>query len=101
MAPYDADTLRALDAFSWLGLQGVYMHRHSFSIAFAQAQVACGLRGAIAFGLAMQLPHLEGSTREGISAIESATLVIVVLSTLIFGGATGWRLKFIAVSRSL
>ena len=52
--------------------------------------VACGLRGAIAFGLAMRLPQVEGSSEQGTPAIESATLIIVVLSTLVFGGATGW-----------
>ena len=51
--------------------------------------VACGLRGAIAFGLAMRLPQVEGSPEPGTPAIESATLIIVVLSTLVFGGATG------------
>lgn len=54
---------------------------------------AVGLRGAVAYGLAVNLPQIEGESDEGIPAIESATLVIVVLSTLIIGGATGPLLR--------
>ena len=55
---------------------------------------AVGLRGAVAYGLALNLPQIEGESDEGIPAIESATLVIVVLSTLILGGATGPLLRY-------
>jgi NhaP-type Na+/H+ or K+/H+ antiporter len=55
---------------------------------------AVGLRGAVAYGLALNLPQIEGESDEGIPAIESATLVTVVLSTLILGGATGPLLRF-------
>ena len=54
---------------------------------------AVGLRGAVAYGLALNLPQVEGESDEGIPAIESATLVIVVLSTLILGSATGPLLR--------
>ena len=54
---------------------------------------AVGLRGAVAYGLALNLPQIEGESDEGIPAIESATLVIVVLSTLILGSATGPLLR--------
>ena len=54
---------------------------------------AVGLRGAVAYGLALNLPQIEGESNEGIPAIESATLVIVVLSTLILGSATGPLLR--------
>lgn len=54
---------------------------------------AVGLRGAVAYGLALNLPQIEGESDEGIPAVESATLVIVVLSTLILGSATGPLLR--------
>ncbi len=54
---------------------------------------AVGLRGAVAYGLALNLPQIESESDEGIPAIESATLVIVVLSTLILGSATGPLLR--------
>ena len=50
---------------------------------------ACGLRGAVAYGLAVNLPNIDAESDEGIPAIESATLVIVLVSTLLFGGITG------------
>ncbi len=50
---------------------------------------ACGLRGAVAYGLAVNLPNIDAESDEGIPAIESATLVIVLVSTLLFGGVTG------------
>ena len=55
---------------------------------------AVGLRGAVAYGLALNLPQIEGESDDGIPAIESATLVIVVASTLILGGATGPLLRY-------
>ncbi|KAK9915576.1 hypothetical protein WJX75_001018 [Coccomyxa subellipsoidea] len=54
---------------------------------------AVGLRGAVAYGLALNLPQIEGESDEGIPAIESATLVIVVASTLFLGAATGPLLR--------
>jgi hypothetical protein len=48
----------------------------------------------VAYGLALNLPQIKGESDEGIPAIESATLIIVVLSTLIIGGATGPLLRF-------
>ena len=54
---------------------------------------AVGLRGAVAYGLALNLPQMEAESEEGIPAIESATLVIVVLSTLVLGSATGPLLR--------
>lgn len=46
------------------------------------ALAACGLRGAVAYGLAVNLPAIKGESRHGIPAIEAATLVAVVASTL-------------------
>lgn len=50
-------------------------------------QWACGLRGAVAYALAAfmtQLPKAQPS-----EPIETATLIIVVFSTICFGGLTG------------
>ena len=50
---------------------------------------AVGLRGAVAYGLAVNLPQINEESNQGMEAIESATLVIVVISTIVFGGLTG------------
>ncbi|KAK9809257.1 hypothetical protein WJX72_012251 [[Myrmecia] bisecta] len=55
---------------------------------------AVGLRGAVAYGLAVNLPQIDAESNEGIPAIESATLVVVIVSTLLFGGLTGPLLQF-------
>ena len=57
---------------------------------------SAGLRGAVAFGLVLQLrptPGPDQEPQEGLPAIEAATLVIVVVSTLLFGTATGPLLR--------
>ena len=57
---------------------------------------SAGLRGAVAFGLVLQLrptPGPDQAPQEGLPAIEAATLVIVVISTLVFGTATGPLLR--------
>ena len=57
---------------------------------------SAGLRGAVAFGLVLQLrptPGPDQAPQEGLPAIEAATLVIVVISTLLFGTATGPLLR--------
>ena len=46
------------------------------------ALASCGLRGAVAYGLAVNLPAIKGESRHGIPSIEAATLVAVVASTL-------------------
>ncbi|KDD71598.1 hypothetical protein H632_c4717p0, partial [Helicosporidium sp. ATCC 50920] len=48
---------------------------------------ASGLRGAVAYGLVVNLPRADGQGT-GIDALETATLLIVVVSTLILGSAT-------------
>lgn len=54
---------------------------------------AVGLRGAVAYGLVVNLPRADSpdpaAPRTGIPAIETATLLIVVISTLGLGSATG------------
>lgn len=55
---------------------------------------AVGLRGAVAYGLAVNLPQINEESKQGMEAIESATLVIVVISTIVFGGLTGERILY-------
>lgn len=62
---------------------------------------AVGLRGAVAYGLALNLPQIEGESDEGIPAIESATLVIVMASTLFLGAATGPLLRVFDLQASI
>ncbi|KAK9843766.1 hypothetical protein WJX81_005547 [Elliptochloris bilobata] len=61
---------------------------------------SAGLRGAVAFGLVLQLrptPGPDQPPQEGLPAIEAATLVIVVISTLVFGTATGPLLRHLSL----
>ena len=50
---------------------------------------AVGLRGAVAYGLVINLPRGDTPGETGIPAIETATLFIVVVTTLGLGSATG------------
>ena len=65
-------------------------------------QWACGLRGGIAYALAVNVPNTAGDhTDKGHAdydnnpVIETATLAVVVLSTLLFGGLTGPLLRYL------
>ena len=74
---------------------------------------ACGLRGAIAYALAINLPDKALSMLRmhrrhprapddgiGVPAIETATLIIIVFTTLFFGMTTGPLLRFLKLSSS-
>jgi len=55
---------------------------------------AVGLRGAVAYGLVVNMPRTDGEPGEvGIPAIETAALLIVVVSTLLLGSGTGPLLR--------
>ncbi|GAB4823231.1 hypothetical protein N2152v2_010277 [Parachlorella kessleri] len=54
---------------------------------------AVGLRGAVAYGLVINLPRADQPGKMGIPAIETATLFIVVVTTLGLGSATGPLLR--------
>lgn len=60
-------------------------------------QWACGLRGAIAYALSVNMPR--GDQRQA-RAFEDTTLAIVIFSTLVFGGATGPLLKYLRLRES-
>uniref|UniRef100_A0A7S0WVD7 Cation/H+ exchanger transmembrane domain-containing protein n=1 Tax=Pyramimonas obovata TaxID=1411642 RepID=A0A7S0WVD7_9CHLO len=60
--------------------------RHKITFNMQVMQWACGLRGAIAYALAINMPR--GPQPES-RAFETATLMIVVVTTLVLGGATG------------
>lgn len=56
-------------------------------------QWACGLRGAVAYALATYMTQLEKAKPS--EPLETATLIIVVVSTILFGGGTGPLMKLL------
>ncbi|KAL4513618.1 hypothetical protein Ndes2526A_g04953 [Nannochloris sp. 'desiccata'] len=55
---------------------------------------AVGLRGAVAYGLVVNMPRTDGTPGQvGIPSIETAALLIVVVSTLLLGSGTGPLLR--------
>jgi NhaP-type Na+/H+ or K+/H+ antiporter len=55
---------------------------------------AVGLRGAVAYGLVVNMPRTDKPGTVGIPAIETAALLIVVVSTLLLGSGTGPLLRY-------
>ncbi|GMH41763.1 hypothetical protein BSKO_09673 [Bryopsis sp. KO-2023] len=56
-------------------------------------QWACGLRGAVAYALAAYMAKLPKA--QPAEALETATLIVVVVSTIGFGGGTGPLMKWL------
>eukprot|EP00887_Chlorella_sp_A99_P005897 scaffold1.g5897.t1 len=54
---------------------------------------AVGLRGAVAYGLVINMPRADAPAETGVPAIETAALFIVVVTTLGLGSATGPLLR--------
>jgi len=59
-------------------------------------QAACGLRGAVAYALAVNMPSTRPG-EQGSRAVETGTLVICLVSTLFFGGATLPLMKYLGL----
>jgi hypothetical protein len=62
--------------------------RHKLPRALQRMLWAVGLRGAVAYGLIVNMPRTDAPGEFGVPAIETAALVIVVASTLALGSAT-------------
>jgi len=58
-------------------------------------QWLCGLRGAIAYALVINLPQQKGGTQ----VLETATLMVVVVTTLVGGAATGPMLALLGLTQ--
>lgn len=63
---------------------------HPIPFRVQTMQFTCGLRGAVAYALSAYLSNLSPS-----DSVATGTLVIVVLSTIIFGGMTGPLMRFL------
>lgn len=61
---------------------------------------AVGLRGAVAYGLIVNMPRTDKPGEVGIPSIETAALLIVVTSTLVLGSATGPLLRYLDLEGS-
>ena len=85
---------RAANVFPCTRLINTYRVR-KFPKALRTMLWAVGLRGAVAYGLIVNMPRSDtGAPGEvGIPAIETAALFVVVVSTLVLGSATGPLLR--------
>ncbi|PSC74995.1 sodium hydrogen exchanger 3 [Micractinium conductrix] len=68
--------------------------RHPLPPNLQRMLLAVGLRGAVAYGLVINLPRSDRPGETGIPAIETAALLIVVVTTLGLGSATGPLLRY-------
>ncbi|PRW57911.1 sodium hydrogen exchanger variant 1 [Chlorella sorokiniana] len=66
---------------------------HKLPVPLQRMLLAVGLRGAVAYGLVVNLPRSDRPGETGIPAIETAALLIVVVTTLGLGSATGPLLR--------
>ncbi|KAL4430540.1 hypothetical protein ABPG77_005780 [Micractinium sp. CCAP 211/92] len=67
---------------------------HPLPLNLQKMLLAVGLRGAVAYGLVINLPRSDQPGETGIPAIETAALLIVVVTTLGLGSATGPLLRY-------
>ncbi|XP_024521974.1 sodium/hydrogen exchanger 8 [Selaginella moellendorffii] len=81
---------RAINIFplSWLANKG---RRWPITTPMKSMMWLCGLRGAVSYALAVNIPTKN-------RAIETTTLFIVVVTTLLFGSSTGPMLKLLGLS---
>lgn len=89
---------RAINIFPLANLAN-YFRRYPIPKNVQTMQFACGLRGAIAYALALNLPSKAEGVR-GNPAIETATLFTVFFTTIVFGGATGPLLSLLGLRGS-
>ncbi|KAI3434634.1 hypothetical protein D9Q98_002701 [Chlorella vulgaris] len=67
---------------------------HKLPLNLQRMLLAVGMRGAVAYGLVVNLPRTDRPGETGIPAIETAALLIVVVTTLGLGSATGPLLRY-------
>lgn len=77
---------RALNIFPLATLANSF-RRYAIPLNVQVMQWACGLRGAIAYALCLNMPSIR-SDKPGNPAVETATLFTVVFTTLFLGSAT-------------
>lgn len=88
---------RAANIFPCTALVNHY-RRNKLPMNMRKMLWAVGLRGAVAYGLVVNMPSgKEGDDEAGIGipAIETATLLIAVLSSLVLGSATAPMLRYL------
>jgi NhaP-type Na+/H+ or K+/H+ antiporter len=84
---------RAANVFPCCRLINKYSTAKKFPKKLQNMLWAVGLRGAVAYGLVVNMPRTDQPGQVGIPAIETAALLIVVVSTLLLGSGTGPLLR--------
>lgn len=84
---------RAANVFPCTRLVNRYRHNKKIPQRMRRMLWAVGLRGAVAYGLVVNMPRADSPGQYGIPAIETAALLVVVASTLVLGSATGPLLR--------
>lgn len=84
---------RAANVFPCSKLVNSYSAQQKLPKQLQRMLWAVGLRGAVAYGLIVNMPRTDTPGQVGIPAIETAALLIVVTSTLVLGSATSPLLR--------